>query len=58
MGTKRKPEQRVPTQDAENQDATRKRQALRAAAAFQRRAEASERRWLGGLSIGGKARSR
>ncbi len=58
MATERELGKRVPPPNAEAQEAKRKRRLVRATEAFKKRAEASERRWLGGLSNRGKARSR
>lgn len=56
MGTERELGKGVAAPSAEAQEAKRKRRLLRAAEAFKKRAEASERRWLDGLSNRGKAR--
>ena len=53
MGTEQKPDEVVLALNREYQDAKRKRRFVRATEAFQKRAEASERRWLDRLS-GGK----
>jgi hypothetical protein len=58
MGTERELGKGVPAPNADDQEAKRKRRLLRAAEAFKKRAEATERRWLGGLSNRGKPRSR
>ena len=53
MGIEQKPDADVPTKDSDVRDARRKRRLARATEAFQKRAAASERRWLAGLG-GGK----
>ena len=52
MGTEQEPDKVVPALNSDDQDAKRKRRFVRATEAFQRRAEASERRWLDGLRGG------
>ena len=52
MGTEQHPDGAVAALDTHDLDAKRKRRLARATEAFKKRAEASERRWLAGLSTG------